>query len=40
MDSPCHKDLALETYIKAIKIDIHQALDQDPWNFPYVNLTN
>ena len=37
---PCNRDLALETYIKAIKNDIHRALDHDPRNHPHKNLTS
>ena len=37
---PCNRDPALETYIKAIKGDIHYALGRRPRNCPCDNLTS
>ena len=37
---PCNSDPALETYIKAVKDDIHRALDCSPRNRPSDNLTS
>ena len=37
---PYNRDLALETYIKAIRDDIHQSLDQSPKHRSSDNLTS
>ena len=37
---PCNRDPALETYIKAVRDDIHLALDHGPRNRPYDSLTS
>ena len=37
---PSYKDQALETYIKAVRNDIHQSLDHGPKTHQYDNLTS
>ena len=37
---PCNRDPALETYIKAVKDDIHCALNRGPRDRPRDNLTS
>ena len=37
---PCNRDPALETYVKVVRDDIHQSLDQGPRKRPHDNLTS